>query len=196
MTPHTLEEARDLPRRLVVAAAALILFCCFPARARQDELSPPKVEVKATVGASDFGDDDGSIPHAVVGGSVRFYVTRRLSVEPELLYMRHSPEDEDFVFTPSVAYDLTAPTKKVVPYLVAGVGAVRHRGRAFGADFDTGQPFVVDTSGTTWSAGFGAGVKIFLTDRLFVAPEGRIGREPTLRGTISVGYVISGRKRR
>jgi hypothetical protein len=37
-------------------------------------------------------------------------------------------------------------------------------------------------------------VKIFLTKRLFIAPEGRVGREPSVRGTVSIGYVFSGRK--
>jgi opacity protein-like surface antigen len=178
----------------IIAAAALVLFCFLPARAQQGELTPPKVEVKATFGGAAFGED-ADVPHVAGGGSIRFYLTRRLSVEPELLYMRHSANDEDYVFTPAVAYDLTDPTKRVVPYLVGGVGVIHHRGRFFGNDFETGQPRVFDTSYTRWSAGFGGGVKIFLTDRLFVAPDARIGSEPTVRGTVSLGYVLSGRRR-
>lgn len=162
-------------------AAALVPFCLFPARAQQNDLTPPKVEVKATFGLAGFGDDASAV-HVVGGGAFRFYLTRRLSVEPEFLYMRNSPNDQDYVFTPSVAFDLTDPTKKVVPYIVGGVGALHHRG-----------PF--GTSGTSWTAGAGGGVKIFLTDRLFVAPEARVGYEPTVRGTFGVGYVISGRRR-
>jgi len=52
----------------------------------------------------------------------------------------------------------------------------------------------IDTSFTTWTASVGGGVKIFLTKRLFVAPEVRVGREPNVRGTVSVGYVFVGRK--
>jgi hypothetical protein len=193
MIPTSTGRTRYRPGR-IIAAAALVLCCLSPARAQQDGLTPPKVEVKATFGAAGFGDEV-SIPHVVAGGSLRFYVTRRLSVEPELLYMRHSPNDQDYVFTPGVAYDLRDPTKRVVPYVVGGVGVMNHTGRFFGADFETGQPRVFDTSFTTWSAGVGAGVKIFLTDRLFVAPEARAGHEPTARGTVSIGYVISGRRR-
>ena len=192
MTSTPTGRARCWPGR-ILAAAALVLFCFLPARA-QNDLTPPKVEVRATFGGAGFGDG-ASIPHVVGGGAVRFYLTRRLSVEPEFLYMRHSAADEDFVFTPSVAVDLTDPTKKVVPYLVEGVGSIHHRGRFVGSDFTTGQPRVFDTSSTTWTAGAGGGVKIFLTDRLFVAPEARVGREPAVRGTFSVGYVISGRRR-
>ena len=82
-----------------------------------------------------------------------------------------------------------------MPYLVGGVGVIRHRGRYFGADFVTGVPQVYDTSFTTWTAGFGGGVKVFLTDRLFVAPDVRLGREPTARATVSLGYVLAGRRR-
>ena len=196
MTPTSNGRARHLPER-VVAVAALVLFCSLPARAQQGALTPPKVEARATFGASGFGDEL-SYPHVVAGGSVRFYVMRRLSVESEMLYMRNSPDDQDYLFTPGVAYDLTDPTKRVVPYVVGSVGVMRHRGRFFGSDFATGQPRVFDTSFTTWTVGFGGGVKIFLNDRLFVAPEARAGYagyEPTLRGVVSIGYVISGRRR-
>ena len=183
MTPKSNARRHGLSRPL--AAAALVLFCFFPARAQQaDDLTPPKVEARATFGASGFGDEI-EYPHVVAGGSVRFYLTRRLSVGPELLYMRHSADDQDYLFTPAVAYDLTDPRKRAVPYIIGGVGAFQHRGR-FGS------------SPTTWSADVGAGVKLFLNNRIFLAPEARIGYvgyEPTMRGTVSLGYVLSGRKR-
>lgn len=190
------EHARGLTRP--VLAAALALICFSQARAQQDDLTPPKVEVKATFGAAGFGDELDA-PHVVAGGSVRFYLTRRFSVEPELLYMRNGKEDQDYLFTPNVAFDLSDPTKRVVPYVAGGVGVFHHRGRFLGNDFNTGQPRVFDTSSTTWAATGGGGVKIFLSDRLFVAPDARLGvvggSEPTLRGTVSLGYVISGRSR-
>ena len=190
-------NARGRGPTKTLAAAALVLFCLFPARAQQGELTPPKVEVKATFGAAGFGDELDD-PHVVAGGSVRLYLTRRFSVEPELLYMRHSSDDQDYLFTPGVAYDLTDPTQRVVPYVAGGVGVFHHRGRFLGNDFNTGQPRFFDTSSTTWAATAGGGVKIFLSDRLFVAPDARlgfVGSEPTLRGTVSLGYVISGRRR-
>lgn len=176
-----------------LAAAAIVVLACFLQASAQQELTPPKSEIKATVGASGFGDDN--LPHSVFGGSVRLYVTRRLSVEPEFLYMYHSSNDQDYIVQPNLAFDLREPTKRVVPYVIAGVGAIHHRGRFFGFDFVTGAPRTFDTSGTTWTVSAGAGVKVFVTDRIFVSPEARIGREPNIRGTISVGYVFSGRKR-
>ncbi len=179
-------------RLRTLAAGLVLLVCCFVQVVAQDDLTPPKVEVKGTVGGALFGEE---IPHGVFGGSVRVYVSRRVSVEPEVLYMYNSPNDQDFLIQPNVAYDLTEPTGRVVPYVIGGVGVLHHQGRFFGFDFTTGAPRTFDKSATTWSASGGAGVKIFVTDRLFVAPEARIGSEPTWRGTFSVGYVLSGRDR-
>jgi hypothetical protein len=124
---------------------------------------------------------------------VRFYVTRRVSVEPEFLYMRNSLDDQDYLIQPSVAYDLAQSTGRFVPYVIAGAGVLHHRGRFFGADFDTGQPRVFDTSYTSFAVSAGGGVKMFLSKRLFIAPEGRVGWQPSLRGTVSIGYVFAGK---
>lgn len=177
-------------------AAALTLFCLSHARA-QSSLTPPKVEVKVTAGGAAFAlEDTDSLAHKAVGGALRVYLSRRWSVEPEFMYMRRNANDQDYFFTPSVAYDIVSPTRKVVPYAIAGVGVEHLTGRFVGADFNTGVPFTVETSGTTWSLGLGAGVKIHVTDRLYVAPEVRVGREPYARATVSVGYVLSGRRQK
>jgi hypothetical protein len=171
---------------------ASMLLCCIGYSTAQSELTGPKVEARATVGGASFGDNE--IPHGVIGGAVSIYVTRRISLEPEVMYLHHSANDQDFIVQPNVAVDLLKPTGRFVPYVNAGVGVIHHRGRFSGFDFN-GAPQEFDTSFTSWTASAGVGVKIFVTDRLFIAPEARIGREPTLRGTVSVGYVFSGRER-
>lgn len=125
---------------------------------------------------------------------MRAYVTKRLSLEPEYLYLRRSEDDQDHLVQMNVAYDFTDPTKRFVPYVIGGAGVLHNRGRISGNDFVTGAPFVRDISFTTWTASAGGGVRIFLTNRLFVSPELRLGREPTFRATINVGYVFSGRR--
>jgi hypothetical protein len=183
MTPTSNGRAHRSPKRIITAAAAVLLICFSRASAQEGDLTPPRVEVKATFGAAGFGDEI-EYPHVVAGGSVRFYLTRRLSVEPELLYMRRSAADQDYLFVPSVAYDLVDPRERAVPYVIGGVGVYQRRGQF--------------TSPATWSADVGAGVKIFLNDRLFIAPEARlgyVGYEATMRGTVGVGYVLSGRRR-
>lgn len=177
----------------LLAVLGILLVGPVPLSAQQqnDELTPPKVEGKVIVGGANFGEE---IPHGLVGAAVRIYLTERISVEPEYLFLRHSENDQDQIFQANVAYDFVDPRKKFVPYGIIGVGGIKHRGRYYDNDFVTGAPRVFDTSFTTWTASAGVGLKIYLTRRLFVAPEVRIGREPNLRGTVSVGYVFAGRK--
>jgi hypothetical protein len=33
-------------------------------------------------------------------------------------------------------------------------------------------------------------MKVFVTKNLFIAPEARLGREPTARATVSIGYTF------
>ena len=44
------------------------------------------MELRGTVGYSNFLDD-GPLHHLVTGGSARFFVTNRIAVEPEFLFM-------------------------------------------------------------------------------------------------------------
>jgi Outer membrane protein beta-barrel domain len=170
----------------------LVLAASISAAAQlQSELTHPKVEAKTTFGSAIFGED---IEHKLYGASMRVYITRRLSIEPEYLYLRHSENDQDQLFQPNVAYDFTDPTKRFVAYGIAGIGVMHHKGRYLGNDFYTGEPILFDTSFTTWTASVGGGIKIFATKRLFIAPELRVGRQPGVRGTINVGYVFVGRK--
>ena len=156
----------------------------------QDSGSQPKVEIKMIVGASDFGDDNESYPHLLVGTATRIHISRRWSIEPEFNYMRRSSNDQDYVFQPNVVYEFHPPGTRVVPYLIGGVGVIRHKSVFHGSDFVTGAPVTFDTSYTTWSASAGAGLKVFLSKHLFVAPEARVGREPTVRASVSIGYVF------
>ncbi|MFQ5817233.1 MAG: hypothetical protein ACE5H2_04650 [Terriglobia bacterium] len=141
-----------------------------------------RVEVQGVVGYAGFVDEAFiDLPHYVAGGGIRVYLTDRVSLQPEFLYMYRSSDDQDFVFIPNVAFDLTGQNERVMPYVVWGIGILHHRGRFF--------------SGSTWTPSGGIGVKVFLTDRMFVSPEVRAGWEPFLRVTVGIGYVLTrGRK--
>jgi hypothetical protein len=180
-----------LDQRLL-AVVVFLMACVTPLCAQDQQLTRPKVEGKVIIGTAVFGED---LQHTLVGGAVRVYVTKRFSIEPEYLYLRRSKDDQDHLGQINVAYDFTDPTKRFVPYVIGGAGVLHNRGRVFGADFETREPFVREIEFTTWTASAGGGVKIFLTDRLFVSPELRLGREPTFRATINVGYVFGGRRR-
>ncbi len=179
-------------RKYVLASSVVLMVCVTPLFAQEgQQLTSPKFEGKVIFGSALFGED---LEHKVVGVAMRAYVTKRLSIEPEYLYMRRSEDDQDHYVQANVAYDFTDPTKRAVVYGIAGAGVLSNKGRVFRSDFVTGAPRVDEISFTTWTASAGAGVKIFLTNRLFVSPEVRLGREPTVRATINVGYVFGGRR--
>jgi hypothetical protein len=180
-------------RKYVLAVGVLLVACVTPLCAQQSrQLRPPIVEGKVIFGSATFGDD---IDHKVIGGALRAYVTKRVSIEPEYLYLRNSENDQDHHFQPNVAFDfITDSTGRLIVYGIGGVGVLHHKGsRISFNDFFTGEPRVVNTAFTTWTATAGVGAKIFVTKRLFVSPELRIGREPTVRATINVGYVFARR---
>ena len=187
-----LDQWLEAARKYVLAVGVSLVACVTPLCAQQSQqLKSPRVEGKVIFGSATFGDD---IDHKVVGGAVRAYVTKRLRIEPEYLYLRHSENDQDQHFQPNVAFDfIKDSTGRLVVYGIGGVGVLHHKGRFVENDFVTGASRVFDTSFTTWTATAGVGAKIFVTKRLFVSPELRIGREPTVRATINVGYVFARR---
>lgn len=185
-----LDQRLMAARRYVLAVGALLVACVTPLFAQDQQPTSPKIEAKVVFGSATFGED---LEHTVIGGAVRAYVTKRFSIEPEYLYMRRSEDDQDHVVTANVAYDFTDPTKRVVPYGIAGVGVLSNKGRVVRGDFFTGATRVEEISFTTWTLSVGGGVKIFVTKKFFVSPELRVGREPTVRATINVGYVFGGK---
>ena len=178
--------------RLSICASAAVLISLLVTShvVAQDSGSQPRAEIKMIVGASDFGTDDKSYPHFVVGAATRIRITRHWAIEPEVNYMRRSSNDEDYVGQLSVVYEFNRIEDRVVPYLIGGGGYMRHKSVFNGSDFVTGAPITYDTSYRTWTASAGAGLKIFISKHLFVAPEARLGREPSARATVSIGYAF------
>src|SRR4029450_856848 len=77
-----------------------------------------------TAGATLFADD-GVVRETTVGGSVRFYFSRRWSFEPEFLHARKS-SDRNYFLWGNVAFDFLQRDRSVVPYWYAAPGLVRH----------------------------------------------------------------------
>ncbi len=166
-------------RKYVLAVSVCMVACATPLFAqRGEEMTPRKVEAKVIFGGAVFGED---IEHKLVGGALRAYVSKRFSIETEYLYLRDSENDQDHLVQPSIVYDFTDPSKRLGVYGIAGGGVLHHKGR-------------FDTTFTTWTASVGVGAKIHVTKRLFISPELRVGREPTVRATINVGYIFGGRR--
>jgi hypothetical protein len=137
------------------------------------------MELRGTVGYSNFLDE-GPMHHLVTGGRPGSMSTNRVAIEPEFLFMYRSHRDIDFHFIPNVVFDFTKRESRVQPYAIGGVGLQRHREL-------TGIGYYWSN---TWIGSAGIGTKIFLSDRLYVAPEFRLGLEPIVRITGSVGYVF------
>ncbi len=161
----------------LVAGAFLALLTVQGAAAQSGK---GETSVIVTGGGSWFLDDD-SPTHGTVGGSVRAYLTDRIAIEPELLYLRASPTDQDYVFAGSVVYHLRDSSRRAKPFVAGGVGALHHKG-----------PF---RSSTDLTGIAGGGVRIDLTDRIFFEPRFRMGIEPNFYWLLtgSVGFVLTGR---
>ena len=154
--------------RLPAQLAAVVLVIALPLTAQHKP-----VEVRGTVGYATFLDE-GDESHFAAGGSVRQYITSRLSIEPEFLYLYKDRSDKDIVIQPNLAFDFGPAGAKVQPYVIGGAGLLREIRPRF--------------STNSWTFSGGAGVKIWLSPRWYIAPEGRLGSEPILRLHVSVGY--------
>jgi hypothetical protein len=135
-----------------------------------------RFEAEAGGGWAGFADE-GWIHHGIVGGSFRTFITGGMSVAPEVFYMIGPVGDSDVSVVPVIGYQFKR-SARIQPYVNGGVGWLIHR-QAFvsRSDWSTGPTF-----------GVGGGFKIRISDRLYVAPEARLGWEPFLRTTVSLGY--------
>ncbi|MGH9632513.1 MAG: outer membrane beta-barrel protein [Bryobacteraceae bacterium] len=151
--------------RRVAVIALLVAASAFGQRA---------VDVKGSIGITVFSEDNEH--HFLTGAAARFYVTRRLSIEPEFQYLYLSSQHYDLGFIPNVAFDFGG--ERVVPYVAGGVGLMYTR-HDFG-HFASGEtdPFVT----------LGGGVKVYVTENWFVTPDVRFGFVPHWRFSASIGY--------
>jgi hypothetical protein len=134
-------------------------------------------DLRGTVGYASF-IDESSVDHLFTGMSFRHYLLPRLSLEPELVFLYRDNTDKDVGFQVNIVWDLRKPSR-VVPYAIGGIGLLHTILRPV-----EGPAF--STTNKMYNGGFG--VKVYINDRWFVAPEARIGFEPIVRFTASAGY--------
>lgn len=163
--------------RLPAVALALFALPAAPALAQQSsERPPPAVEL---IGGYAGFVDDATIDHGVIGGSLRVYLSPRISVGPEIVYMRGPADDRDLFFTGNLTFDVLSPgpDRRVVPFLVAGGGFFR-------GSYSIGpQPFSYVEGAFT----AGGGMRVPINDRWHALGEYRIGWELHQRVTGGVG---------
>jgi hypothetical protein len=134
------------------------------------------IDVKGSIGATSFVDESAE-NHLHTGVAARFYLTRRFSVEPEFQYLYQSSRHSDTVLAGNLGWDFR--TGRVVPYVSGGLGWMRS---SFGISpkFSSNEGFIQ----------LGGGLKIYVTDAWFVAPDVRVGWEPHVRVSVGIGYTF------
>lgn len=159
--------------RLVLASLLTCALLSTPLAAQGPACSP---SVRASVGAlQPYLDEPWQL---IAGGSVRLCVLGRLSVEPGVAVSPGS-EYERWYAVPNVLVDLRGPGRRVTPYAIGGVG--------YGREHDTHVTWHRDY--IAWYGGIG--VRVTLNDRMFAAPEFRLGDDEG-RFVIGIGYRIGG----
>ena len=141
----------------------------------------PAPVVEFAAGALLFPDDGGTVPEGFGGGAARFYLTPRVSVGPELSFVRGDNHDH-FILTGNVTYDFAGPDStgrpaRITPFVVAGGGIFRTN-----EEFPSG-PF----SHTEGAFTAGGGVRALAGDRVTFGAEARIGWELHVRVNGFVG---------
>ena len=135
--------------------------------------------VEGILGHAVFADES-PIHHSVFGAAAPLRVTARLAVGPELVRMHGPGDDRDWIFAGAVWWDFISPTRlrpgTVVPFVSGGFGVLAHSDR-FGTH---SEPYY----------GGGGGLRIHLTDRLYIAPEVLFASELHIRAVARIGYHI------
>ena len=108
------------------------------------------------------------------GGSVRFALTDRFAVRPEILYSS-IPYYNHLFGLASFTYDFASPGPRAVGYVVGSIGAVRSR-----------EDYYFRNSNLGWLGG--VGVRFRLPAQCTGSAEFRIGPAAIPMTTFSVGY--------
>jgi hypothetical protein len=159
--------------RVMNAVVAIALLGAPFARPAAAQARPgPVVEIAA--GSLLFADD-GVVTEGFVGGAGRVYVLPRISIGPEIAYVRGSNHSH-LMLTGNVTFDLLRPVngepRLVTPFAVVGGGLFRTRQR-----FPNNEVFTSSDGAFT----AGGGVRARLGKRVTLGAEARIGWELHLR---------------
>jgi hypothetical protein len=143
----------------------------------------PPASIEIFAGHAGFADD-ATIEHSVFGGAARVYLTPRISIGPEITYMRGPDADRDWFFLGNLTFDVRHPRSgrppRVSPFLIAGGGFFTHSDRV-----GTG----IYTSGEGAFAA-GGGTRVHITDRVYATGDFRIGWELHYRITGRLGVLM------
>ena len=166
------------PAISVVVFATIFIVSPLGRPASAQERPGPAAELAA--GALLFADD-GVVTEGFVGGSVRVYVLPRVSLGPEIAYIRGDNHNH-LMLTGNVILDLVAPVngapQLITPFVVVGAGL-----------FQTRESFLDNETFTSSEGAFtaGGGVRGLVGERLMLGVEARVGWELHVRVNAVVG---------
>ena len=156
---------------------------------------PRTVDVQVVWGYN-YGLDD-SPPRALVGGvAVTVAVAPHFRVGGEVLkanlYGPYSSHKQRAVLVRALLKHELLPGRRANPYWVVAIGQVQYRSllptsRYFQAEGR--YPFEWEVQSGLNVTG-GIGIRLFVTERLFVAPEVRFGLAPLFHATTAVGFAF------
>lgn len=164
--------------RLVMALGSIVLLVVPMAGAAAAQEKPSPV-VEAEAGWMGFVDD-AIVNERLVGGTARWYVSPRISLGPEAVYVNGSHHSH-LILTGNITYDVLSPanghSRPVTPFLVAGGGLFRTRETFFSGDFTSTEGAFTAGGGFRASAG----------DRVTIGIDARVGWELHVRVNGFVG---------
>lgn len=143
----------------------------------------PPASIEILAGHAGFADE-GTIEHTVLGGAARLHLTPRISIGPEITYMRGPGDDRDWFFLGNLVFDFRSPISgrppRVSPFVIAGAGFFTHSDRVRTGIYTSGEG--------TFAAG--AGTRVRVTDRVYVMGDLRFGWEWHYRITGGIGVTM------
>jgi hypothetical protein len=159
--------------QVVLAAVASAMIMTTAATASAQDRPPASIDLQA--GWVGFGDD-GIVSETMIGAAVRWYVSPRVAIGPELLYIAESGEHSHFVATGNVTFDLLSPVngrqRAVTPFLVIGGGLFQTQDELPGIESFTSNEGAFTAGG---------GVRVAANDRVSIGIDVRMGWEPHIR---------------
>ena len=166
-----LTSAMQLAIRLVLPLLGVVpAFCAEP------------IEARFTGGTGRYVVDSGDAGYITLGASIRTYISPRWSVEPGFSITRGNPYREHS-FSCNFIKDAEGwwSGSRVRPYGLIGLAYTRSGGSNPALGSLHRYPTV----------GGGIGIRIYLSDRVFVTPQARLNwAMPAVELTGSIGFVL------
>ena len=164
---------------VAVGAFALLAGPLADAAAAQER---PGAVVELAAGWVGFADD-GIVSESLVGGAARWYLAPRVSVGPEIVYIRGTNHSHVMV-TGNLTCDFLSPVngqpRRVNPFFVAGGGVFQTREQFPRQNFTSSEGALT----------IGGGVRGSLSDRVTIGVDARFGWELHLRVNGLVGLQL------